>query len=733
MASRSSSQGIQPTGRKHLGNYIGAIRQYVEGQDRGDPAIFCIVDLHAISVAYDPAELRERLYDTAAILLAAGLDPERCIFFRQSDVREHSELTWLLSAVTSHGDLNRMTQFKDKSAKQRELVSAALFFYPVLMAADVLAYRATEVPVGDDQRQHVELMREIARRFNERFGETLVVPEMRIPEVGARIMDLQEPERKMSTTGGTESGTVLVLDEPDAIRKKFGSAVTDSGREVRRGPDKPGITNLIDILRGRPRHRPGGGRARVRGRRLRRLQEGRGRGRGRVPRPRSASATPSCAPTRRRWRRSSPPAPRRPARSPRRSSPTSASAWASASAHSLRSIAKNQMCTLVASAPVGVVVRRVRSVTVAELDLDLDVFAGPFDLLMAVVLREEVSLLEVELAEVVVAYVEHLERESELELDVATEFLVLIASLLELKSRLLLPGEEEELEDRTPEEAVEELVARLLEYRRYRDAAAVLEQRFEAERGYLYRSAPLPPELRKVALDAATAVYDPERLGAALGDLLAIPPELNLDHIRPTVSLEKRLRALREALRGHASIDFDEQFGERGPPHPGGHALRPARDVPQRARRPGSSPSPSARSRSTSRRSQPVSDLTRTIEALLFLSPQPVNAARPGRGDRGDRGPGRGGDRAAARGPRRGQARRRPARGRRRLRPGQRPRQRGRRPPPAGQAAHAAADPGPGGDAGDRRLPAAGHPARGGAHPRRHLRVGGADAWPSAA
>jgi tryptophanyl-tRNA synthetase len=239
--------GIQPTGRKHLGNYIGAIRQYVEGQERGEPAIFCIVDLHAISVAYDPAELRERLYDTAAILLAAGLDPERCIFFRQSDVREHSELTWLLSAVTSHGDLNRMTQFKDKSAKQRELVSAALFFYPVLMASDVLAYKATEVPVGDDQRQHVELMREIARRFNERFGETLVVPEYRIPEVGARIMDLQEPARKMSTTGGTESGTVLVLDEPAAIRKKFGSAVTDSGREVRRGDDKPGIANLIDI------------------------------------------------------------------------------------------------------------------------------------------------------------------------------------------------------------------------------------------------------------------------------------------------------------------------------------------------------------------------------------------------------------------------------------------------------------------------------------------------------
>jgi tryptophanyl-tRNA synthetase len=240
--------GIQPTGRKHLGNYIGAIRQYVEGQDRGDPAIFCIVDLHAISVPYDAAELRERVYDTAAILLAAGLDPSRCIFFRQSDVSEHTELTWLLSAVTSHGDLNRMHQFKDKSARQQELASAALFFYPVLMAADVLAYRATEVPVGDDQRQHVELMREIARRFNQRFGDTLTVPEFRIPELGARIMDLQEPERKMSTSNASENGTVYVLDDPAKIRKKFASAVTDSGREVTRGPDKPGIANLIDIF-----------------------------------------------------------------------------------------------------------------------------------------------------------------------------------------------------------------------------------------------------------------------------------------------------------------------------------------------------------------------------------------------------------------------------------------------------------------------------------------------------
>ena len=199
--------------------------------------------------------------------------------------------------------------------------------------------------------------------------------------------------------------------------------------------------------------------------------------------------------------------------------------------------------------------------TVAELDLDLDVFAGPFDLLMAVVLREEVSLLELELGEVVVAYVEHLEREGELELEVATEFLVLIASLLELKSRLLLPGADEEMEELAPEEAVEELLARMLEYRRYRDAGATLKERFEAARGYLYRSAPLPPQLRRVAVEAATAVYDPDRLGTALGDLLVVPPPLDVSHIRPTVSLERRLRALRDALSGHSSIDFDEQFG----------------------------------------------------------------------------------------------------------------------------------------------------------------------------
>jgi tryptophanyl-tRNA synthetase len=239
--------GIQPTGEKHLGNYVGAIRRWVEDQERGE-GLFCVVDLHAITVPYDPVQLRESTLHTAATLMAAGLDPDRCILFRQSDVHEHSELSWLLSSVTAHGDLNRMTQFKDKSAKQRELVSAGLFFYPVLMAADVLAYKAHEVPVGDDQRQHIELMRDIAIRFNERFGELLVVPEGRFPTVGARVMDLQEPTNKMSTTGGTPQGTVLVLDEPGTVTKKVKSAVTDSGSDVRRAPDKPGISNLIDIM-----------------------------------------------------------------------------------------------------------------------------------------------------------------------------------------------------------------------------------------------------------------------------------------------------------------------------------------------------------------------------------------------------------------------------------------------------------------------------------------------------
>jgi tryptophanyl-tRNA synthetase len=240
--------GIQPTGSKHLGNYIGAITRYVAGLEYGDPAIYCVVDMHALTVDYDPALLRERVYDTTAILIAAGLDPDRCILFRQGDVHEHAELTWLLSSVVPVGRLDRMHQFRDKAPGQREMARSGLLFYPVLMAADVLLYKAHEVPVGEDQREHLELMRDAARSFNSRYGEVFVVPDARIPEVGARIMDLQEPSRKMSTTAGSEKGRVYVLDEPDRIRKKFRSAVTDSGAEIRRSPDKPGVSSLIEIL-----------------------------------------------------------------------------------------------------------------------------------------------------------------------------------------------------------------------------------------------------------------------------------------------------------------------------------------------------------------------------------------------------------------------------------------------------------------------------------------------------
>ncbi len=238
--------GIQPTGDKHLGNLIGGFRQYARTQEEGE-AFFCIVDLHSITVDYDPDDLRERTLDLFAMLVATGLDPERSTVFAQSNVTAHAEAAWLLSAVTSYGQLGRMTQFKDKS-EQREFVSAGLFTYPVLMAGDILLYQTDIVPIGDDQRQHLELARDVAERFNARFGETFVVPRGVYPEVGARIMDLQEPTKKMSTTGGTPQGTVRLLDDPDTIRKKFRSAVTDSGREVRRGDDKPGVTNLVDIL-----------------------------------------------------------------------------------------------------------------------------------------------------------------------------------------------------------------------------------------------------------------------------------------------------------------------------------------------------------------------------------------------------------------------------------------------------------------------------------------------------
>ena len=240
--------GIQPTGRKHVGNYIGAIRGYLAGQERAERAIYCIVDLHATSVAYDPEALPGYVLDTTAMMIAAGLDPNRCILFRQSDVREHSELTWLLSAVTAYGDLQRMHQFKDKSEREQQLVRTSLFLYPVLQAADILLYRTHEVPVGEDQRQHVELTREIARRFNATYADLFVEPEAVVPEFGARVMDLQNPTAKMSTSYGSDAGLVYIDDEPDAVRRKVKRAQTDSGTDILRGPGKEGITNLIEMM-----------------------------------------------------------------------------------------------------------------------------------------------------------------------------------------------------------------------------------------------------------------------------------------------------------------------------------------------------------------------------------------------------------------------------------------------------------------------------------------------------
>jgi len=239
--------GIRASGDKTFGNYSGGFRQYVATQERGD-AYFCIVDLHSITTAYEPEGLHEATLSLAAMLFATGLDPKRSMVFAQSHVPAHAEAAWLLSSIASVGELRRMTQFKEKSAEQ-ELVSAGLFSYPVLMTGDILLYATDIVPVGDDQRQHIELARDIAERFNARFGETFRVPAGVFPDEGARIKNLQEPERLMSTSAGSPQGVVRLVDPPDVLRKKVKTAVTDSGREVRHAPaEKPGVSNLIEIM-----------------------------------------------------------------------------------------------------------------------------------------------------------------------------------------------------------------------------------------------------------------------------------------------------------------------------------------------------------------------------------------------------------------------------------------------------------------------------------------------------
>ena len=239
--------GIRASGDKTLGNYSGALRQYVITQEQGE-GFFCIVDLHSITTPFEPDVLRESTLDVAAWLFAVGLDPDRSTVFAQSHVTAHAEAAWLLGSVASFGELRRMTQFKER-AEEQEFVAVGLLNYPVLMAGDILLYQADIVPIGDDQRQHLELARNIAERFNGRFGETFKVPEGVFPEEGARIKNLQEPERLMSTTRGAPAGVVRMIDPPDVLRKKLKTAVTDSGTEVRHDPEgKPGVSNLIEIM-----------------------------------------------------------------------------------------------------------------------------------------------------------------------------------------------------------------------------------------------------------------------------------------------------------------------------------------------------------------------------------------------------------------------------------------------------------------------------------------------------
>ncbi len=277
--------GVQPTGNTHLGNYVGAFRQWVDMQHDFE-ALYPVVDLHAITLAYDPEELADRTLEVAAILLASGLDPDVCTVFVQSHVPEHTELAWLLNHLATVGELRRMTQFKAKAEAGGEgALPAGYFNYPVLQAADILIYQADRVPVGEDQRQHLELTRDVAERFNARFGQTFVVPEAYIPKVGGRVMDLQVPTAKMSKSSASPAGRIEVLDPPEAIRRKVRSAVTDSGREVLARPDKPAISNLLELFSVATGEHGGGAGAGLRRPRLRRLQGRPGRRPDRLPGP----------------------------------------------------------------------------------------------------------------------------------------------------------------------------------------------------------------------------------------------------------------------------------------------------------------------------------------------------------------------------------------------------------------------------------------------------------------
>ena len=238
--------GAQPTGELHIGNYLGALKNWVALQDEYD-SFYCIVNLHAITLPQDPEVLRQKTLDLARIYLAAGIDPEKSVIFVQSDVPEHAELTWALSCISRMGELERMTQFKDKGKGNTERAGVGLFTYPVLMAADILLYQTNLVPIGQDQKQHLELTRDLAERFNRDFGETFVIPDAYIPPVGAKIMSLQDPAKKMSKSDENPAGSIFLLDDADTITKKVKRAVTDSGTEIRFDESRPAITNLLTI------------------------------------------------------------------------------------------------------------------------------------------------------------------------------------------------------------------------------------------------------------------------------------------------------------------------------------------------------------------------------------------------------------------------------------------------------------------------------------------------------
>ena len=432
--------GVQPTANvPHLGNYIGAFRHWVDLQDQHE-CLFCVVDLHSLTLPWDAKLLRERSRQTAASLMASGIDPARATIFLQSEVPEHTELSWILTCISRMGELSRMTQFKDKTRNQQgDAIPTGIFCYPVLMAADVLVYRGELVPVGDDQRQHLELMRNIAERFNRQFGETFPVPEPYIPREGARIMSLDDPTAKMTKSSDRPNNLIWMNDPPEVVKKKIARAVTDSGTEIRAGEDKPALTNLLTIYSAVAEPADPGDRSGVRRAGLRPVQGGTGRGADHLP-----DTFPGALRSDPRRRGRARPHPRR--------------GSGAGSLAQLRDDEGRQTTHRVAA-------RMTYSVK-------LDVFEGPLDLLLQLVSRERVNVAEISIAGVTEEFLRAMEKMGEVDLETASSFLVLAATLLELKSLKLLP--DRSLADPDLKLLLEErdrLLHRLIVYSSFKEAA----------------------------------------------------------------------------------------------------------------------------------------------------------------------------------------------------------------------------------------------------------------------